>query len=256
VRWSGPPEPRLGDTAAKTLLLLFATAAGCTLVNDFTTLQGGGGLQPAGGGGSGGENSTPNPCASGLERGVCGDGEKCTLASPAQGTEGGFVCGPSGPAEAWNVCSADEDCVDGTWCDAFTAVCKPWCQVAEECPASGRCVTARRHDNTAILGLTVCTAHCSVDEIKLCGPGANCVIEDLEDAEGDCAIAGEVNAGCPCDADNLCSPGLHCAADGNCYAWCQTDIGGSCAGGTCGAPITDYQGHPFGLCSAINCPKG
>jgi hypothetical protein len=121
IAWRTGHHPDVRLLAA--VALIIAAASGCTLLYDVEDLRGDEGR---GGGGEGGE-SGPGPCADGLERDACGVSSKCTLVAPGQGTDGGTVCGPSGAKMAWDVCATDADCVDGTWCDAFASVCKPWC---------------------------------------------------------------------------------------------------------------------------------
>ncbi|NUP10223.1 MAG: hypothetical protein HOW73_29590 [Polyangiaceae bacterium] len=230
-----------------------ASVGACTLTTDFDRLRG---TDDSAEGGAGGEAPT-NPCAGGLWPDVCGDGLKCTLATPSQGLDGGITCGPKGSAAAWSVCASDADCADGTWCDASTSVCKPWCTDAGDCPSGAACVSARRTDDTPVPGLTVCTAHCRPDApTARCGPGANCVIVSSGSPEGDCAAAGETQAGCPCSKDADCAVGLRCASDRTCRAWCSLDEAASCPGSfTCEQPSVAYDGTDFGSCSTLSCPN-
>ncbi len=250
ARHHGPVRPRLVLVALLAACAV-AAAASCTLVTDFDRLR-------SEGTGEGGGGAPPAPCAEGLVRAACAEGAKCTLTSPAEGTSAGFECGPRGTIEAWSACEADAECADGTWCDAATGVCKPWCSSRDDCPSDAACVSARRGDGTAIAGLTVCTAHCLPTAPQArCGADATCVLVTIDDPEprleGDCAAAGDKSAGCLCQEDVDCKAGLRCDVDdGRCRAWCT--IGGTCAGGAaCDAAVETYAGNSYGQCDPPTC---
>jgi len=234
-----------------TAFAVFTSA--CLVVNDFDDLRGG-----AGGDGpvtAGAPNPPPDPCGGAFVRDACGPDQKCTLKSPNLGISGGVECGPSGSTPAWHACEIDADCADGAWCDRYSSACKPWCANFTECSEDASCSSARRLDGTPLPGVTVCTAHCNLELDTVCGPGLNCVIEDLRAPEGDCVKAGDVAAGCYCDPTKACIRGLRRDdADGVCKEWCIFGQPATCGGGSgCGSTIVTYGGTNFALCQDTEC---
>lgn len=238
------------------VVLAWITAS-CSLLTDFSQLRGGSPGAAGGGGAGGGDGGGGKPpCSTGPVRGDCGAGQKCSLSAASSNT---FSCSDSGAASAWSGCSSDADCEDGTSCDEFMKVCKPWCESAADCSPGAACVEARRDDGTSVSELLVCTAHCSlIAPQAVCGFDANCVLVEVEDPsarnEGDCALAGKTKAACACTKVSDCAAGMRCY-EGSCQPWCE--LGTSCpstSGEAClsGGPIS-YDGDAFGQCGVEFC---
>lgn len=219
--------------------------------------QGGQGAQ----GGQGGAGLT-GPCPLG-ELGACGSTHKCAVIDLGTGETG---CIPAGDHPPWSRCAADTDCVDGTWCELLTLVCKPICTDPGPCPGDGQCVEALVEMGTTIPGMSVCTADCHPISSEPCnqafGTVACHVVGTPLGVATDCAAGGNGTDGDVCtrqepdDFTTECAAGFVCVGSGtdwHCRQWCAPPGGQA----QCTAPDTcisfggsvQHQGIEYGFCN-------
>ncbi|APR79559.1 Hypothetical protein A7982_04906 [Minicystis rosea] len=229
-----------------------ATAGvGCTLIlgadEDYHEVDGGsstGSIGPGGGtsdsassgsvgpGGSGGGTSVsstaatsstsstggPTMCRLKHDAEDCKTGERCTIADPDTGSTK-CVAITATPSTPYAACTTDEVCPAGTWCDARTATCAPFCASSNDC-GGGLCVAAEASNpNTTthtVPGATVCTANCDPVSATSCGPNAACNYDFLAGAF-DCFQSQNQPIGSSCSFAE-CAPTLVCGS--TCLAWC------------------------------------
>lgn len=216
-------------------------------------VAGTGGTTPTGtGGGTGAVGGTgPTGCVLwGADD--CEAGEKCTVVNDSTGATD---CGPAGNHPSWSRCASDAECVDRTWCDHETGVCKPVCQdAATHCPDQGECKTAMASGGGTIPGvLRICTAHCDPLSATSCNQSAgntNCILNDPYGF--DCFASGSTSAFSWCDNLLECGPGLGCYiyVVPACRPWCMLSndlcpILTDCQ--AFGSPVS-YNGQELGVC--------
>lgn len=210
--------------------------------------------------GSGGQGGAPPTCTiDDLGKvGVCGSGQKCTVVQ-SQPFEVG--CALAGNKEAWFSCIADNDCADGTWCDAFTETCKPFCVNSAECQFSiqGECIPATTKQGSEIKqfsNVRVCLPNCNPKTADICG-GDNTTCLFFPGYGFDCVRSGMKKVGIECNAFNDCEPGTLCAGPMGqqtfCVKWCSP-VGNSsdCSSNQdCGAltPTAIYNSVEHGVCT-------
>jgi hypothetical protein len=219
--------------------------------------------EDSGEGGSGGTSAGPTTTTSGGgasactvgELGACGEGQKCTIVNMDTGEIG---CGLAGGRIAWDVCSTDGDCEDGTWCDLVLHACKPFCINADACVFTdepGECIPALKTDMTPIPGTAKhCTAGCEPITANPCvvNNDVTCVPTD----NGfDCARDGNIPAWSDCRTYEQCNASLVCGDDGLsmvCRPWCtppgpnnECPTTGECVQTT---PQLFWNGMEYGFC--------
>lgn len=226
------------------------------------TTSTGGGQGPAsssitGSGGSGGSQ----PVCDGIDDlgklGICGAGQKCTVAdlNPVQ-----VGCGIAGNKEEWFTCTTDNDCVDGTWCDGQTEICKPFCTGSGDCnfTVQGDCLTATVKQGGNVFqfdSVRVCMPNCNPKTADICvGPNTSCFFRPSFGF--DCSRSSLIKEGQPCSDPTDCEVGTLCAAPPGeqpvCSKWC-TPIGNS---PDCSAdqdcvvltPTAEYNKEEHGAC--------
>ncbi len=254
-----------GTADSVTFPRLFDTSDG-----DGGSSAGAGGMFSSGQGGSGGAAAGAGPvgtggggvesdCVAG-EIGACGAGYKCAVIDPLTGKT---ACIEAGPRPLWSRCLADEECVEGSWCDGYLGVCKPYCKNGNSCPAEGQCLHPKNDQQALLEGLRVCSAGCAPDSAEPCNDSfgaTTCVLFD-KDVDGfDCAVSDNKQEGIACTYSPECARGLGCFGkqpNGVCLLWCnpvsydQLDPK-YCKGGLgiCSAvsPKAVHDGHEYGAC--------
>lgn len=158
----------------------------------------------------------PQPCVL-TSVGTCGSGKKCSIVNTATGDTG---CVDAGFRPAFAVCLEDTECAEGTFCDGYTSVCKPFCDSDLTCGA-GFCVSATS-DTDIIEDAFVCTAHCNPLTVAPCAlTGVTC-FWDGELQEFDCAASLGKSVGDECEFANHCAGGLLCFKEA-CDEWCTIE---------------------------------
>jgi hypothetical protein len=240
------------------LVFLLACDDGPVDVDEGTTSTGAGGATTGpGGGGAGGDEDA---CVLG-ELGSCGSGSKCSVVDPVSGEVACVTAGAIGP---WATCNVDTDCVELTYCDSLTGVCKPLCDSEDDCPGDGRCVQAHVSLGEPITGLSLCTAGCQPltgDPCAVASGDVACIAHNPGDdvTSLDCAASGGAPEDAVCSAQTAassrsdCDNGLMCVLAGNqqlCKRWCSSP--GSQAecdpGETCSDAGVSHMGTPYGVC--------
>ena len=209
------------------------------------------GTATGGTGGSGNAGGTePGTCAMWPEGADgCPEGQKCSVVSE---TIGRTECVTAGPQPPTARCNVDADCVDRTWCDHATGVCKWVCQSGDNCPVGGTCANAQAAGSGTIPGLQVCTAYCDPRVATSCNQ-SNGTTNCLYGSSGfDCFWSGNKAYPNTCGGFTECGPPQTCYL-GFCRPWCD-DAGHACpvVPGNCYAypqPI-HYGTAEMGYCSA------
>ncbi len=197
----------------------------------------------AGAGGNGGAGGT-GPCVLGAW-GNCGSGQKCSVTNT---TSGATDCVTAGPRLAWQLCGADTQCTEGTWCDENTDICRPLC-FGGGCTNNGTCLAAKIGSQT-IPGLTVCNSNCEAISLSPCSDAwgtVTCIIET--DNRWYCSKSGNKTKSQPCTNTWDCVPGYFCGPTGYCWKWCrvgQTDCLPS--EGYCQDNYGTHDGQVYGTC--------
>lgn len=182
---------------------------------------------------------------------------KCAVVDEATGASDCIKIGMS-PRPAWSSCDTDNDCAAATWCDLQLHVCKPICDILDECPAGANCVPVPQSTvSTPIPSLKTCTAHCDPQSATPCGNGLTCARTTT--GEFDCVRSQNKVEGATCKASADCFKGLLCigaAPTFTCEKWCSpTDaMGGGCVGPKpyCSSFQTAvvYNSASYGYCAA------
>ncbi len=199
-------------------------------------------------GGSGGHGG--GACVLG-EIGTCEAGKKCTVVDEATGLAN---CAVAGPRQTWSKCSFDGECVDGTWCDHSSKVCKPVCKTGNDC-GKGDCQAAADSSlQTHIPGLLLCTSYCNPITAEPCDK-SNFVTCVYQSQTFDCAASKNLTENVACVVSSDCAAGLTCIDGLNgktCRKWC-TPLGYQieCSSLSCGSISEQiiYEGDEYGVCA-------
>jgi len=217
-----------------------ATGAGGTGTATGTATGGSGGS-----GNAGGTGPTTCPMWPADQTG-CSSNEKCSVVNE---TTGRTECVSAGTSTATTLCADDSNCVDRTWCDHGTGVCKLVCQSESDCAVGALCLNAAADGGGTIPGLKVCTAYCDPRRGDGCNTSAgptNCLYGN---SGFDCFGSGTSIA--------LCDGFLDCAAPYTCFAgacvdWCD-QVGKNCPPliPVCHlySPAIEYDGVALGYCA-------
>lgn len=175
--------------------------------------------------GEGGSGGAPPPTCTIDDlgtKGICGEGKKCTVVNitPIQ-----VGCGPAGTKESWFTCLQDGDCADGTWCDAISETCKPFCKNSGDCQftVQGECIQAstKINDNFRLFqNIRVCLPNCNPKTAAICaGPNTTCIL--YSELGFDCVRSALKKQGLPCDDFKECEAGTVCAGPKDMQAYCS-----------------------------------
>ena len=146
--------------------------------------------------------------------GACADGKKCVP------TDVGPGCENAGAKLAYEACTADSECVTGTFCSMYGAAkaCLPLCSSgscgdAVACPGTDQTcfavITLRADTRTQIA--EVCSKTCDLLEQDCATAGLSCyTAENVPMERGLCADTGTTAVGGTCVASNECVEGSTC----------------------------------------------
>ncbi len=250
-----------------------------------STTEGGGG-DSGGGDGGGSDGPTPMTCEAGISGSCdvylqdCPTGQECTAFKQTDGgytlkcitnktgsIKEGYACTPSGSG---NNCVAGLECIEHRCarhcCIGDDAICGK----AQPEGFTGKCDVNVTVDGTNT-AYSVCTYNkpCQPYQIQPCGPGLECLVQDMSGTASCSAYANGGDSGlaekAPCQYANDCNDGMGCygtvdagsKCEWNCYlGGGPFDAGikdagagkGGCPGGeTCGGGVTGLPTW-FGLC--------
>ena len=193
---------------------------------------------------SGGGGSPAQPCVL-TSVGTCGIDMKCSIVNASTGETG---CVDAGARPAFAVCLEDSECEEGTFCDGFTSVCKPFCTSATTC-GLGLCIDATSEAGP-IPGASVCTANCDPQTVEPCALGGVTCYYDGPIHQFDCIASVGKSEGEACEFINDCDGGLLCFKN-VCDPWCAP-INESCGpglfGGFCYSVAISYETTQLGVC--------
>ncbi len=170
------------------------------------------------------------------------DGVEVDRAALALSRDTSLVTTPIAGRPEGATCFAESECVGGTYC-GWQEVCAPVCGAIAGCATGSACFP---QDGSQTAGFCYEGDGCD-PLLQDCTNGEACIW--LGNAATLCWVAGQAEAGEPCDPGQLCAPGLDCDfATDTCVQLCDpTDPGACTAPATC-VDQSASAGLPIGEC--------